>query len=55
MCESLGQWTWHPDLVVRVVSTGVLVAEEDEGVGVSDPDEVSAVGVMSVVVGDPSM
>ena len=51
----LGQWTWHPDLVVRVVSKGVLVAEGDEGVGVGDPDEVSVSGVMSVVLGDPSM
>ena len=51
----LGQWTWRPDLVVRVVSQGVLVAEGDEGVGVNDHDEVFAVGMMSVVVGDPSM
>ena len=51
----LSQWTWRPDLVVRVVSQGVLVAERDGGVGVSDCDEVSAVGMMSVVIGDPSM
>lgn len=40
---------------MQIVSQGVLVAEGDEGVGVGDPDEVSAAGVMSVVVGDPSM